>query len=99
MLRGLRSMHWEQLRNEMSLPRLGGMVKASDRLFHPDGSTLASSSDDGIIKLWNIQTATCQRKLVCERPYVRMNITGIQGLTKVQKASLLALEAVEESQE
>jgi WD40 repeat protein/transcriptional regulator with XRE-family HTH domain len=67
--------------------------------FSPDGNMLASSGDDGIIKLWNIQTSTCLKTLAGERPYERMNITGIQGLTEAQKASLLALGAVEENQE
>jgi WD40 repeat protein/transcriptional regulator with XRE-family HTH domain len=67
--------------------------------FSPDGNILSSSADDGIIKLWNIQTAACLKTLAGERPYERMNITDIQGLTEVQKASLLALGAVEENQE
>jgi len=64
--------------------------------FSPDGTTLASSSDDGTIKLWHIQTATCLNTLISERPYERMNITHVQGLTEAQKANLETLGAIEE---
>jgi hypothetical protein len=36
------------------------------------------------------------RTLRRDRPYERLNITGIQGLTEVQKSTLRALGAVEE---
>ena len=64
--------------------------------FGPDGQTLASSSDDGTIKLWDRRTATCFKTLINERPYERMNITSVQGLTSAQKATLRALGAIEE---
>jgi WD40 repeat protein len=64
--------------------------------FSPDGNTLASSSDDGTIKLWDIQTATCLKTFISEKPYERMNITHVQGLTEAQKANLEALGAIEE---
>ena len=65
--------------------------------FSPDGNTLASSSDDGTIKFWDLQTYDCLKTLIGERPYERMNITHVQGLTEAQKANLRALGAIEES--
>jgi len=63
--------------------------------FSPAGNLLASCSDDGTIKLWNIQTSDCLKTLYGDRPYERMNIAAIHGLTEAQKASLWELGAVE----
>jgi WD40 repeat protein len=63
--------------------------------FSSDGSTLASGSQDGAIKLWNVSTGERIAKLVDKRPYDQMNITGASGLTKAQKASLKLLGAYE----
>jgi WD40 repeat protein len=67
--------------------------------FCSDGYTLTSSSDDGTIKLWNIQTGDCINTLISERPYERMNITGVKGLTEVQKAALKTLGAIEDEEQ
>jgi WD40 repeat protein len=64
--------------------------------FSPDGKTLASGSLDGTIKLWDRQAGTYLQTFRSERPYERMNITQVKGLTEVQKSTLRLLGAIEE---
>ncbi len=64
--------------------------------FNLDGKTLASGSYDGTIKLWDIQTEVCLRTLRNDRPYERMNITQVKGLTEAQKATLRSLGAIDD---
>lgn len=56
---------------------------------------LASGGQDETIQLWNCVNGVRQQILRSERPYERMNITGITGLTEAQKSSLRALGAIE----
>jgi len=63
--------------------------------FSFDGSLLASGDDDGTIIVWETQTGTSLQTLRSERPYERMNIRGVKGMTEAQKASLKALGAIE----
>jgi WD40 repeat protein len=57
---------------------------------------LSVASRDGTIKLWDVQTSECFSTLRIERPYERMNITGILGLNEAQKATLRVLGAIED---
>ena len=62
--------------------------------FSLDGKTLASSSGDATIKLWDVNTSECLKTLA-DRPYEGMNIMGVTGLTEAEKATLKALGAVD----
>ena len=61
-----------------------------------DGSRLASCGDDGAINVWELESGEHLRTLRRDRPYERLSITGIRGLTEAQKATLRALGAVED---
>ena len=63
----------------------------------PDGRLLASCGDDGAITLWNLHSGEHLRTLRRDRPYERLDITGIRGLAKAQKATLRALGAIEDA--
>ncbi len=62
----------------------------------PDGSMLASCGDDGAIHIWELERGEHLRTLRRDRPYERLNITGIRGLTQAEIATLRALGAVED---
>jgi len=63
----------------------------------PDGSRLASCGDDGAINIWDLERGEHLRTLRRDRPYERLEITAIRGLTEVQKATLRALGAIEDA--
>ena len=63
----------------------------------PDGRRLASCGDDGAIMFWGLHTGEYLQTLRRDRPYERLNITGVKGLSEAQKASLRALGAFEET--
>jgi hypothetical protein len=46
--------------------------------------------------LWDLHSGEHLQTLRRDRPYERLNITGIRGLSEAQKASLRALGAFEE---
>ncbi len=83
--------------NFRTFSRDGGQVWSV--AFSFDGSLLASGDDDGTIIVWETQTGTSLHTLRSERPYERMNIRGVKGMTEAQKASLKALGAIEEAVE
>src|SRR5205807_4427204 len=61
----------------------------------PDGRSLASCGDDGAISICDLASGKQLRTLRRDRPYERLDISGIKGLTQAQKASLRALGAIE----
>jgi WD40 repeat protein len=64
----------------------------------PDGWRLASCGDDSSIMIWDQRSAEHLLTLRRDRPYERLNITGIRGLTEAQKTTLRALGAIEEDE-
>lgn len=62
--------------------------------FSLDNRLLATGDDNGTLALWNRETGACLRVLRSEKPYERMHIDGIKGISQAQKASLKALGAI-----
>ena len=93
---GDRTIRLWDVRTGQTLQILKGHASGvSSVCFSPDSWTLASGGEDGTIKLWDVQTGECLATLRPDRPYERMNITGVTGLTEAQIATLKALGAVE----
>jgi WD40 repeat protein/DNA-binding XRE family transcriptional regulator len=61
----------------------------------PDGTKVVSCGYDGTIMLWDPQTKEHLQTVRRDRPYERLDITGIRGLTQAQKATLRELGAIE----
>src|SRR6185295_17312026 len=68
----------------------------------PNGALLASCGEGGWIALWDVAAALAgagpAARLALfrgDRPYERMRIGGASGLTPAQRATLLALGAIE----
>ncbi|MBF1990182.1 NB-ARC domain-containing protein [Fischerella thermalis] len=63
--------------------------------FCSDNLTLVSGSEDETIRLWNVKTGECFKILKAEKPYERLNLTGVSGITEATRATLKALGAVD----
>jgi WD40 repeat protein/DNA-binding SARP family transcriptional activator len=61
----------------------------------PDGSLIASSGQDGTVILWDTESGARRATLRPDRRYERMDITGLTGVTEVQKVVLKTLGAVQ----
>lgn len=61
----------------------------------PDGRRLVSCGNDGALMIWDLESTERLQTLRHDRPYERLNITGIRGLTEAEKSSLKALGAIE----
>ena len=61
--------------------------------------TVASSpvcGDDGAIQIWEMESGEHVATLRRDRPYERLDITGIKGLTDAQKQTLKMMGAIEQ---
>ena len=63
--------------------------------FFPDSHLVVSASEDGTMRVWDIDSANCLRTIRPDRPYEKMNITRVKGLSGTEKTVLQALGAYE----
>jgi WD40 repeat protein len=62
-----------------------------------DGALLASGGQDGAVRLWRVDDGSIERTLHPDRRYERLDITGLTGVSEVQRAALRTLGAIEEA--
>jgi WD40 repeat protein len=58
------------------------------------GKIVAATGGDGGVALWDVESRAPLRTLRPDRPYERLNTTGLTGITAAQHATLLALGAL-----
>jgi WD40 repeat protein len=88
---------WNPQTGECLWSRQGHAGPAQSLRASPDGRLLASCGDDGAIQIWEMDTGEHVTMLRRDRPYERLDITGIKGLTDAQKLSLKMMGAVEQN--
>jgi WD40 repeat protein/DNA-binding XRE family transcriptional regulator len=90
---------WNPQTGECSLSRKGHEGPVQSLRASPDGRLLASCGDDGAIQIWQTESGKHVETLRRDRPYERLNFTGIKGLTDAQKQSLKLMGAIEQISE
>jgi WD40 repeat protein len=86
---------WDVERGECVLTRQAHQGTIQSLKTSPDGHSLASCGGDGAITIWDLASGEHLHTLRRDRPYERLTITGIRGLSEAQQASLRALGADE----
>lgn len=86
---------WNPHTGQLLKTRQGHQGSVQSLRASPDGCLLASCGDDGAIQIWEMDSGEHVRTLRRDRPYERLDITGIKGLTNAQKLTLKMMGAVE----
>ena len=87
---------WDVQHGECLMMREAHQGAVQSLRISSDGRMLASCGDDSTIKVWDLENGEPLRTLQRDRPYERLDITGVKGLTEAQKATLRGLGATED---
>jgi WD40 repeat protein/transcriptional regulator with XRE-family HTH domain len=87
---------WDWQNGDCILSRQAHQGPAQSLRVSPDGRLLASCGDDGAIHIWQLENSEHVTTLRRDRPYERLNITGVKGLTDAQILTLKMMGAVEQ---
>ncbi|HEX6508024.1 MAG TPA: AAA family ATPase [Chloroflexota bacterium] len=90
-------MLWDVASRQLIARLTGHDGPVNDVAISPDGSLIASSGQDGRVMLWDTESGTRRATLRSDRRYERMDITGLTGVSDVQKMVLKTLGAVDKT--
>jgi len=86
---------WDVSSGNCTATLIGHTSRLRSVCFNFNGTVLASAGDDEKAIIWDTKSSKITKILRSPRPYEGLNITGVSGLTDVQKLSLFALGAME----
>jgi WD40 repeat protein/transcriptional regulator with XRE-family HTH domain len=86
---------WDVQEGKCLMLRQGHQSAIHSLRASPDGLRLASCGDDNMIQVWDIQSGEPLKTLRRDRPYDRLDISGLRGMSEAQKATLRTLGAIE----
>jgi WD40 repeat protein len=86
-------LYWWNVQTGECIRSIDAGVDAMKR--SPDGTLLVISQVDGQILVYDVLTGDVVKTMRSDRPYERLDITGVWGLTDAQKTTLIELGAFE----